>query len=91
MRKPVLVMRRVTERPKAVEAGCTVEMPPTEMFWGDRYSKVADPFGYSWGIATHIKDLTPEEMAEGQKAFFAQMAEGGGACAGQEEGAAANA
>jgi PhnB protein len=43
------------------------------MFWGDRFGKVADPFGHHWGIATHNEDLSPEEMAEGAKAAFAAM------------------
>ena len=36
-------------------------MPPTDMFWGDRYGKLKDPFGHEWGIATHIEDVSPEE------------------------------
>jgi uncharacterized glyoxalase superfamily protein PhnB len=47
---------------QATAAGATVEMPPTDMFWGDRYSKVQDPFGHKWNLATHIEDLTPKEM-----------------------------
>jgi PhnB protein len=62
---------------RAVEAGATVQMPPTEMFWGDRFSKVADPFGHEWSIATRVKDMTPAEMAKGQEAFFKQMATAG--------------
>lgn len=55
---------------KAVLAGATIEMPLQNMFWGDRYGKVVDPFGHSWSIATHIKDMDPREMAEaGKKAF----------------------
>ncbi|MEW6249138.1 MAG: VOC family protein [Planctomycetota bacterium] len=46
---------------RAVEAGCKVVMPPTDMFWGDRYAKVRDPFGHQWGLATHIEDVSPEE------------------------------
>jgi uncharacterized glyoxalase superfamily protein PhnB len=49
---------------RAIDAGCTATMPPADMFWGDRYAKIADPFGLEWGIAQHIKDLTPEEMAK---------------------------
>jgi len=52
---------------QAVQAGATVRMPPTDMFWGDRYSQVTDPFGHHWAIATHIKDMTPEEMAAAMK------------------------
>ncbi len=47
---------------KAVEAGCEAKIPPSDMFWGDRYSKVEDPFGHQWGIATHKEDLSPDEM-----------------------------
>jgi PhnB protein len=47
---------------RAVEAGATPQMPPMDMFWGDRFGKLADPFGHSWSISTHIEDMTPEEM-----------------------------
>jgi uncharacterized glyoxalase superfamily protein PhnB len=56
----------------AVEAGATVKMPATDMFWGDRYGVVTDPFGHVWSFATHKSDPTPEEMAEAAKAAFAQ-------------------
>lgn len=59
---------------KAVAAGANASMPPTDMFWGDRYSKVVDPYGHSWGIATHKLDMTPEEIQKGQKEFMAKMA-----------------
>jgi uncharacterized glyoxalase superfamily protein PhnB len=59
---------------QAVAAGAKPTMPPMDMFWGDRYSKVTDPYGHHWGIATHTKDLTPEEMAKGAQEAFAQMA-----------------
>ena len=48
---------------QATGAGATVEMPPTDMFWGDRYCKIADPFGHKWNMATHIEDVSPKEMA----------------------------
>ena len=48
---------------QASTAGATVEMPPTDMFWGDRYCKLQDPFGHKWNLATHIEDVTPKEMA----------------------------
>ncbi len=57
---------------RAVEAGATSVMPPTEMFWGDRFAKVADPFGHHWSIATHVKDLSPEEIAEAAKEAFSK-------------------
>jgi len=47
---------------RAVDAGATVVMPPMDMFWGDRYGKLTDPFGHSWSIATHQEDLSEEEM-----------------------------
>jgi PhnB protein len=47
---------------RAADAGATVVMPPADMFWGDRYAVVADPFGHSWSFATHIKDVSPEEL-----------------------------
>lgn len=48
---------------RAVDAGCTTLMPPSNMFWGDRYGKVLDPFGHQWGLATHVEDVSPEECA----------------------------
>lgn len=55
---------------RAVGAGATATMAPADMFWGDRYGKVTDPFGHSWSLATHVRDVTPEEMAAGAKAAF---------------------
>lgn len=57
---------------KAVEAGAENKMPVQDMFWGDRVGAVQDPFGYSWMLATHSKDLTDQEIAEGAKAAFAK-------------------
>ena len=59
---------------RAIAAGCTVKMPVADMFWGDRYGIVIDPFGHSWSIATHIRDMTPEEMMAAGKAAMAEMA-----------------
>src|SRR3954469_8742733 len=47
---------------RAQDAGATVVLPATDMFWGDRYGIVTDPFGHKWSFATHVKDLTPDEM-----------------------------
>ena len=55
---------------KAVAAGAKVTMPVADMFWGDRYGQLEDPFGHRWSIATHTRDVTPEEM----KQAMAQMA-----------------
>jgi len=49
---------------KAVAEGATSKMAPMDMFWGDRYGVLTDPFGHSWSIATHIRDVSPEEMQE---------------------------
>jgi len=48
---------------RATHAGAQVKMPPTNMFWGDRMAKIADPFGHEWSLATHVEDLTAEEVA----------------------------
>ena len=55
---------------QAVAAGATVTMPPADMFWGDRFGKLSDPFGHIWSLATHVKDPTPEELEEGRKQAF---------------------
>jgi len=54
----------------AVEAGATAEMPIAEQFWGDRYGQLIDPFGHRWALATHVVDLSPEQMQ--QRAALAQ-------------------
>lgn len=46
----------------AVAAGASVAMPAEDMFWGDRYGKVIDPFGHRWSVATHLRDMTPAEI-----------------------------
>jgi PhnB protein len=50
---------------QAVSAGAKVTMPVADMFWGDRYGQLEDPFGHRWSVATHTRDLSPEEMREG--------------------------
>lgn len=50
---------------KAVAKGAKGLMPPMDMFWGDRYGKFVDPFGHLWGVATHKKDVSADEMAKG--------------------------
>lgn len=57
----------------AVAAGCKVTMPPMDMFWGDRFGKVVDPFGHSWSIATHVEDVSPEDMAKRGIEMMKQM------------------
>src|SRR5688500_12301753 len=58
---------------RAVAAGARATMPPTDAFWGDRFSKVLDPWGNDWTLAQRIKDLTPAEMKAAGEAFFAEM------------------
>jgi PhnB protein len=58
---------------KATEAGATLTMPIEDMFWGDRFGQITDPFGHGWQIATHKEDLTEEEIAERSKAAMAAM------------------
>lgn len=50
---------------RAVEVGAKITMPIADMFWGDRYGQLEDPFGHHWSIATHIRDATPEELGRG--------------------------
>ncbi len=63
---PVTIHLQVTDSDavfgNAVNAGATVKLPLADMFWGDRYGIVTDPFGHNWSIATHLRDVTPQEM-----------------------------
>jgi uncharacterized glyoxalase superfamily protein PhnB len=56
---------------QAVSAGAKVAMPLADQFWGDRYGIVVDPSGHQWSIGSHIRDVTPEEMAKAAAAAFA--------------------
>jgi PhnB protein len=49
---------------RAVNAGAKITMPAADMFWGDRYCKLEDPFGHHWSVATHMRDVSPEEMQQ---------------------------
>ncbi len=49
---------------QAVAAGATLKMPASDMFWGDRYGQVEDPYGHLWSLATHTRDMTPAEMRD---------------------------
>jgi uncharacterized glyoxalase superfamily protein PhnB len=59
---------------RALAAGAIEEMPVQDMFWGDRYGKLTDPFGQQWGIATHTEDVSPEEMNRRMQALSAKAA-----------------
>ena len=52
---------------RAVAAGAKVTMPVADMFWGDRYGQLEDPFGHHWSVATHIRDVTPAEMQDAMR------------------------
>ena len=55
---------------QAIAAGANVKMPLADMFWGDRYGILVDPFGHHWSIATHIRDVGPDEMQQAMKAML---------------------
>jgi PhnB protein len=58
---------------KAVKAGAKIKMPVMDMFWGDRYGQVIDPYGHRWSLATHTRDMSPEEIEREQEEAFAKM------------------
>lgn len=58
---------------QAIDAGAIVTMPLMDAFWGDRYGIVVDPYGHSWGIATHKIDMTPEGMRKAGEEYFANL------------------
>ena len=58
---------------QAVDAGATVSQEAQDMFWGDRFGSVVDPYGHHWAIATHKEDLSQEEMAKRAEAAMAEM------------------
>jgi PhnB protein len=59
---------------QAVDAGGKATMPVMDMFWGDRFGSFVDPYGHTWNLSTHTKDMTEQEIAEGAKAWNEQMA-----------------
>ena len=63
---------------QAVRAGCSVRMPLADMFWGDRYGVLEDPFGHSWSVAMHLRDVCEDELAEAVR----QISAGSGMCCG---------
>ena len=58
---------------RAVKAGAKVEMPVMDQFWGDRYGRLLDPFGHKWSIATHVKDMSADEMKHAMDDAMAKM------------------
>ena len=61
---------------RALEAGCESVFEPMDAFWGDRYGQVRDPYGHHWAIATHTREMTPEEIAAAAAAEFSNMPAG---------------
>ena len=55
---------------RAIEAGATVRMAPTDMFWGARYGVLIDPFGHSWSVATQIREVSIEEAQAAMRSQF---------------------
>ncbi|MCA9016688.1 MAG: VOC family protein, partial [Planctomycetaceae bacterium] len=55
---------------QAVAAGAKITMPVADMFWGDRYGLLEDPFGHRWSVATHVRDLSLEEIKEAMAKEF---------------------
>ncbi len=58
---------------QAVAAGAKSVMPVSEIFWGDRYGQIEDPFGHRWSIATHVRDVPPEEWPKAMQKQFGQQ------------------
>jgi uncharacterized glyoxalase superfamily protein PhnB len=54
---------------RAVKAGATVRMPVADMFWGDRYGVIQDPFGHHWSIATHLRHPSEQEIQDAMRAM----------------------
>lgn len=63
---------------RAVEAGAKSEMQPQDMFWGDRFGKLVDPFGHQWALATHVEDIQPQEMEKRAREAMAKMGQAAG-------------
>ena len=55
---------------RAVKAGARVDMPVQDMFWGDRYCQITDPFGHHWSIAHKVTELSPEQIRKGAAEYF---------------------
>ena len=64
---------------RAVKAGAKVTMPVADQFWGDRYGKLEDPFGHHWSVATHVRDVSMEEVQSAMRQMAKSMQKGSGA------------
>jgi uncharacterized glyoxalase superfamily protein PhnB len=65
---------------RAVAAGATVIMPLADQFWGDRWGMMSDPFGHVWSVASHIADLSPEEIERASEEYFSKQGNSQGHC-----------
>jgi PhnB protein len=59
---------------RAVAAGAKERTAPMDMFWGDRYAQIVDPFGHVWSLATHVEDVPRDQMETRGREFAARMA-----------------
>ena len=57
---------------KAIDAGATEQRPVQDQFWGDRMGTLTDPFGHQWSLATHVREVSPEEMQRKMEEFSKQ-------------------
>jgi len=55
---------------RAVDAGAEVRQPLQDVFWGERYGQITDPFGHRWGLAQHLRSVPREEIADSVAAMF---------------------
>ncbi len=60
---------------RMANGGAEVLMEPTDMFWGERFARVRDPFGHEWGIATRLREMTPDEIRESAAKMFREASE----------------
>jgi PhnB protein len=58
---------------QAISAGAKAEMPLQNMFWGDRYGELIDPFGQRWSMSSHIEDVAPDEINKRAREYFEKM------------------
>jgi len=63
---------------RAMAAGATVKEPVRDEFWGDRVGKIADPSGHVWMLATHVEDVSPEELRKRGQEMFEKMTQEAG-------------
>jgi uncharacterized glyoxalase superfamily protein PhnB len=61
---------------RAVDAGAKITMQIDDTFWGDRYGQLEDPFGHHWSVATHIRDMSPDEIQKAMEKMGDTMGAG---------------